>query len=66
MLAVMRRSLAILGVSLAVSAAAAAAALAHSTPYAWTVARAQLLLPDSTSIALPADLKTSLDAELEA
>ncbi|HEU0303250.1 MAG TPA: hypothetical protein VFR32_01585 [Gaiellaceae bacterium] len=62
----MRRAISILGVALAVAAAATATALAHSTPYSWTVPRAQLLLPDSTNIALPADSKASLDAELDA
>jgi hypothetical protein len=62
----MRRSvLVILGVVLAVGATASVA-IAHNTPYSWTVARAQLLLPDSTNIALPQEQKQSLNAELTA
>lgn len=48
------------------AAASASVAHAHSTPYSWTASKANVLLQDGTRIALPADQRASLDAELEA
>ncbi len=53
-------------VSAGALAASAAVALAHSTPYSWTVAKARVLLQEGTNISLPPDQRQALDAELEA
>jgi hypothetical protein len=63
--AYMRRSVLIALVSTA-ALTATAAALAHITPYSWTASKAQIMLQDSTTIALPADQKASLAAEIQA
>lgn len=57
----MRRAL----LTIFVLAASASVAAAHSTPYAWTVAKANVMLPETTTITLPADVKASLEAELQ-
>ncbi len=50
----------------AAALAGSAAALAHNTPYSWTVAKARVLLQEGTNIALPDAQKQELNAELEA
>lgn len=45
-------------------AATASVAAAHNTPHAWTVGKANVMLPDTVRITLPADLRASLEAEL--
>ena len=64
--ATMKRSVALVVVSTAVLAGSAAAAVAHSTPHFWTVAKARVILQERTNIALPADQRAALDAELAA
>jgi hypothetical protein len=61
----MRRSLLTIVISTA-ALAGSAVALAHNTPYAWTVSRAQVMLQDSANIALPEAGRDALDAELTA
>lgn len=56
----MRRALLVISLL----AASASIAPAHVTPYSWTAARANVMLPDAVTIALPADVKASLQAEL--
>jgi hypothetical protein len=51
---------------ISVLAASASVAHAHTTPYSWTAPKARVMLQDGTTIALPADQRASLDAELEA
>ena len=54
---------------IAVAAAAlacSAVALAHNSPYSWTVAKARVMLQESTNIALPEADRVALDAELDA
>ena len=63
--ATMGRSAVVIGVSVA-TLAASAAALAHSTPYAWTVAKARVMLQEGTTIALPEADRIALDGELDA
>jgi hypothetical protein len=43
-----------------------AVALAHNSPYSWTVAKARVELQESTNIALPEADRVALDAELDA
>ncbi len=62
----MSRSIVVVLVSVGALAASAAVALAHNTPYSWSVAKAQFTLQDSTTIALPATERAALDAELDA
>ncbi len=62
----MRRSALVIVVSLGALAASAAVALAHNTPYSWTVGKARVLLQEGTNISLPPDQRQALDAELEA
>jgi hypothetical protein len=53
---------------IAVAAAAlacSAVALAHNSPYSWTVAKARVMLQESTNIALPEADRVALDAELD-
>lgn len=64
--ATMKRSIALVIVSTAVLAGSAAVALAHNTPYSWSVAKARVMLQEGTNIALPADQRAALDAELAA
>ena len=64
--ATMKRSIALVIVSIAVLAGSAAVALAHSTPYWWTVAKARVMLQEGTNVTLPADQRATLDAELAA
>ena len=45
--------------------AGSAVALAHSTPHAWTAAKARVMLQERTNIALPEADRAALDAELE-
>jgi hypothetical protein len=62
----MNRSIVVVLVSVGALVASAAAALAHSTPYSWSVAKARAMLQEGTMIALPADQRAALDAELAA
>jgi hypothetical protein len=62
----LNRSIVILLVSVGALVGSAAVALAHSTPYSWTVAKARVMLHEGTTIALPADQRATLDAELGA
>ena len=61
----MKRSIALVIVFIA-ALVASAVALAHSTPYSWSVAKARVMLQEGTNIALPADQRAALDAELAA
>jgi len=45
---------------------ASAVALAHNTPYAWTVPKARVMLQEGTNIAPPEADRIALDAELDA
>jgi hypothetical protein len=45
--------------------ACSAVALAHNSPYSWTVAKARVMLQESTNIALPEADRVALDAELD-
>jgi hypothetical protein len=62
----MNRLTVVLLVSVGALVGPTAVALAHNTPYSWTVAKARALLQEGTTIALPADQRAALDAELEA
>ena len=62
----MSRSIVVVLVSVGALVASAAVALAHSTPYSWTVAKASVMLQEGTNISLPPDERQALDAELEA
>jgi hypothetical protein len=64
--ATVKRSIALAIVSAAVLAGSAAVALAHSTPYSWSVSKARVMLQEGTNIALPADQRAALDSELAA
>lgn len=44
----------------------AAVALAHNTPYSWTVVKARVMLQEGTNVGLPPDQRQALDAELAA
>lgn len=50
----------------ATALAGSAVALAHSSPYSWTVAKARVMLQESTNIALPEADRVALDADLDA
>ena len=63
--ATVKRSIALAIVSAAVLAGSPVA-LAHSTPYSWSVSKARVMLQEGTNIALPADERAALDAELAA
>lgn len=60
----MAKSLLIIVVS-AAALAGSTVALAHNTPHAWTAAKAQVMLQEGTTIALPADQKAALRAEIQ-
>jgi len=62
----MKRSTLVILVSIGTLAASTAVALAHTTPYAWTVPKARVLLQEGTTIRLPEAERQALDAELEA
>ena len=62
----MNRLTALLLVSVGALVGSAAVALAHNTVSSWTVAKARVMLQEGTTIALPADQRAALDAELEA
>jgi hypothetical protein len=62
----MNRLLVVLLASVGALVASAAVALAHNTPYWWTVAKARVMLQEGTNVALPADQRAELDAELAA
>ena len=62
----MKRSVAVTLASAGVLAVFASAALAHSTPFAWTVSKARVMLQEGTNVALPADERAALDAEIDA
>ena len=62
----MNRSIVVVLVSVGALVASAAVALAHSTPYSWPVSKARVMLQEGTNIALPADQRAALDAELAA
>ena len=49
----------------AAALAGSAVALAHNTPYSWTVSKARVMLQEGTNIAPPADEKASLLAEVQ-
>jgi hypothetical protein len=50
----------------AAALAGSAVALAHNSPYSWTVAKARVMVQESTNIALPEADRVALDAELDA
>ena len=50
----------------ATALACSAVALAHNSPYSWTVAKARAMLQENTNIALPEADRVALDAELDA
>ena len=56
----------IIVVAAAAALAGSAIALAHNSPYSWTVAKARVMLQESTSVALPEADRVALDAELDA
>jgi hypothetical protein len=60
----MNRLLLVLLVSIAALVGSAAVALAHSTPYSWSVSKARVMLQEGTNISLPPDQRQALDAEL--
>jgi hypothetical protein len=62
----MRRPVTLILVSLGALAASATLASAHNTPYSWTVAKARVALQEETNVAMPADQRAALDAELAA
>ena len=64
--ATVKRSIALVIVSTAVLAGSAAVALAHTTPHWWSVSKARVMLQEGTNLALPADQRAALDAELAA
>src|SRR5262245_46724831 len=43
-----------------------AVALAHNTPYSWSIAKARVMLQEGQNIALPEAQRASIDAEMEA
>ncbi len=43
-----------------------AVALAHKTPYSWSIAKARVMLQEGQNIALPEAQRASIDAEMEA
>ena len=50
----------------AAALACSAVALAHNTPYSWSVVKARVMLQEGTNISLPPDQRRALDAEIEA
>jgi hypothetical protein len=62
----MNRSIVVVLVSVGALVGSAAVALAHSTPYSWSVSKARVMLQEGTNISLPADQRQALDAELAA
>ncbi len=62
----MKRSLVVVLVSVGALLVSAAVAFAHNTPYSWSLTKAQFMLQDSTTIALPGTDRAALDAELDA
>jgi hypothetical protein len=60
----MNRSIVVVLVSVGALVGSAAVALAHSTPHTWSVSKARVMLQEGTNIALPADQRAALDAEL--
>jgi hypothetical protein len=62
----MNRPIVVALVSAGALVASAAVALAHTTPYSWTVSKARVMLQEGTNINLPPDQRQALDAELEA
>ena len=53
-------------VAAAAALAGPAVTLAHNSPYSWTVAKARVMLQESTNIALPEADRVALDADLDA
>jgi hypothetical protein len=51
-------------VAITLFSALASVAAAHNTPYSWTVPRANAMLPETATVALPPDLQSSLQSEL--
>lgn len=66
MLAAMKRPVVVILASLCALSASASIALAHTTPYSWTVSKARVLLQEGTNVSLPEPERTALDAELAA
>ena len=62
----MNRLVVVVLVSVGALVGSAAVALAHSTPYSWSVAKARVMLQEGTNITLPPDQRQALDAELDA
>ena len=60
-----RKSVFIIVVSLA-ALAGSAVALAHNTPYSWSVSKARVMLQEGTNISLPSDQRRALEADLNA
>ena len=62
----MNRSIVVVLVFVGALVGSAAVALAHSTPYSWSVSKARVMLQEGTNISLPPDQRQALDAELAA
>jgi hypothetical protein len=60
----MKRSTLVVLVSLTALLGSAAVALAHSTPYWWSVSKARVALQEATNISLTAEQRQGLDAEI--
>jgi hypothetical protein len=65
MLEAMHRSVIVILASLGALAASATFALAHSTPYAWTVSKARVMLQEGTNVSLPEAERAALIAEAQ-
>jgi hypothetical protein len=62
----MGRSTLVVLLSIGALLGSAAVAVAHTTPHWWSVSKARVMLQEGTNIALPADQRAALDAELAA
>jgi len=60
----MNRLIVVALVSVGALVASSAVALAHTTPYSWSVSKARVMLQEGTNISLPPDQRQALDAEL--
>jgi hypothetical protein len=60
----MNRSVVVVLVFVGALVGSAAVAVAHSTPYSWSVSKARVMLQEGTNIDLSADQRKALDAEL--
>lgn len=62
----MKRPVVLILASICALAASASIALAHTTPFSWTVSKARVMLQEGTNIALPEADRVALGAELDA